>query len=658
MDYADGGDLQTKIKMQKGKQSFTESQILDWFTQICLAIKHIHDRKILHRDLKSQNVFITKNGLIKLGDFGIAKCLKNTVDIAKTVVGTPYYFSPELIQNKPYSFKSDIWSLGILLYEMCALKMPFDGSNLAALSVRIVKGNYTPLPTSFTKDIRALISSMLHVDMNKRPGISEILRHNMVKPRIKNFLSESEYDKEFSNSSGFNEEPKIVRAKTNVEVKKENKPINMINLDVKATERKNSPPKKIVQVIEKKDPKAENYHYFPQPPESKEKIIQLVEKKDLKENYHYFPQPPESKEKEYIDLKFEEKVQPKQKELIQPSKKNSNNVKKKPEQNNNNVKKKESKAEVLKKERMSLQVQEEKKEEKEKPPRSAFQRNKLQANPNFEIKRPKGDEELNNDMKIEIYEPKKKFNPELYKIKTNKEEENNQNNAKIVNVVKETKHHKIDPSPNNNQMHSEYNTQQNPGGNKELKSFLKEMRQKKKQVKEENDDNIVIKVVEPRFTSFKQISSFTPQEELKNCEEEKKATVKIANIETTKTRYETEEQTHKNDSLQLNFTLKGGDNSVQNPKPNHFDDTDYSQLECYKIILETELGDSLFSSLYRIIDNNVDMDKTVYDHTLVHIIREELFELDEEKTEMCLKKVPDVFSLVIKERIALFNANK
>ena len=125
--------METKLKSQKGKQQQTETQILDLFTQICLAIKHIHDRKILHRDLKSQNIFMNQNGSIKLGDFGIAKCLKNTVDIAKTVVGTPYYFSPEIIQNKPYSFKSDIWSLGILLYEMCALKMPFDGSNIAAL---------------------------------------------------------------------------------------------------------------------------------------------------------------------------------------------------------------------------------------------------------------------------------------------------------------------------------------------------------------------------------------------------------------------------------------------------------------------------------------------------------------------------------------------
>jgi NIMA (never in mitosis gene a)-related kinase len=166
-----------------------------------LAIKHIHDKRILHRDLKSQNVFLTEKGEIKLGDFGIAKCLKNTVEVAKTIVGTPYYFSPEIIQNKPYSFKSDIWSLGILLYEMCALKMPFDGSNLASLSIKIIKGNYTPLPTSFTKDIRCLISSLLNVDMNKRPSINEILRNSLIKQRVKNFLNEADLEKEFCMNS-------------------------------------------------------------------------------------------------------------------------------------------------------------------------------------------------------------------------------------------------------------------------------------------------------------------------------------------------------------------------------------------------------------------------------------------------------------------------
>ena len=95
MTYADGGDLSHKIKEFKSKeQSLSENQILIWFTQICLAIKHVHDKKIIHRDIKAQNIFLTKSGNVKLGDFGIAKHLQHTIHKMKSIVGTPYYMSP------------------------------------------------------------------------------------------------------------------------------------------------------------------------------------------------------------------------------------------------------------------------------------------------------------------------------------------------------------------------------------------------------------------------------------------------------------------------------------------------------------------------------------------------------------------------------------
>jgi NIMA (never in mitosis gene a)-related kinase 1/4/5 len=125
---SEDGDLAEKIKQQKERKCyFSEDKILDWFTQICLAIKHVHDRKILHRDLKAQNIFVMKNGLLKLGDFGIARVLNKTSDMASTVVGTPYYLSPEIVQSNKYGFATDIWSLGVVLYELCALRPPFNG---------------------------------------------------------------------------------------------------------------------------------------------------------------------------------------------------------------------------------------------------------------------------------------------------------------------------------------------------------------------------------------------------------------------------------------------------------------------------------------------------------------------------------------------------
>lgn len=97
MSYADGGDLNQKIKEVKLKQEvFPESQIVHWFVQVCLALQHVHERKIIHRDIKTQNIFLTKEGNVKLGDFGIARPLQLTLQKIKSVVGTPYYMSPEI----------------------------------------------------------------------------------------------------------------------------------------------------------------------------------------------------------------------------------------------------------------------------------------------------------------------------------------------------------------------------------------------------------------------------------------------------------------------------------------------------------------------------------------------------------------------------------
>merc|ERR1719181_2156922 len=131
MEYADGGDLFTRIqKAKKSMSKFPEQQILRWFTQALLALKYIHDRHILHRDLKPGNFFLTKNGDLKVGDFGIAKVLSCTIAHAKTHIGTPYYLSPEVCQEKPYAWASDVWAMGCILYELIVHKVPFDAPNM------------------------------------------------------------------------------------------------------------------------------------------------------------------------------------------------------------------------------------------------------------------------------------------------------------------------------------------------------------------------------------------------------------------------------------------------------------------------------------------------------------------------------------------------
>lgn len=198
MDYADGGDMYGKIAKQKQNgKGFPENLILDWFVQICLAIKHMHDRKILHRDLKTQNVFLTSKGEVKIGDFGISRVLQHTYDCAQTAIGTPYYLSPEICQEKPYNQKSDIWSLGCILYEMVTLRHAFDASSMKGLVVKILRGTYPSIPSCYSQNLRDLIDEMLEKDPRKRPSVKKILEKEFLSSRISQLLSQTVAKHEF-----------------------------------------------------------------------------------------------------------------------------------------------------------------------------------------------------------------------------------------------------------------------------------------------------------------------------------------------------------------------------------------------------------------------------------------------------------------------------
>ncbi|XP_039391208.1 serine/threonine-protein kinase Nek5 [Mauremys reevesii] len=200
MEYCDGGDLMRRINMQHGVL-FNEDQILAWFVQISLGLKHIHDRKVLHRDIKAQNIFLSNNGMVaKLGDFGIARMLNNTMELARTCVGTPYYLSPEICENRPYNNKTDIWSLGCVLYELCTLKHPFEGNSLHQLVLKICRGHFIPVSPKYSYDLRILISQLFKISPRDRPSINSILKKPFLEKRITNYLPPEVIQEEFSHT--------------------------------------------------------------------------------------------------------------------------------------------------------------------------------------------------------------------------------------------------------------------------------------------------------------------------------------------------------------------------------------------------------------------------------------------------------------------------
>ncbi|KAM8758707.1 serine/threonine-protein kinase Nek4 isoform 2-T2 [Rhynchonycteris naso] len=187
MGFCEGGDLYRKLKEQKG-QLLPESQVVEWFVQIAMALQYLHEKHILHRDLKTQNVFLTRTNIIKVGDLGIARVLENHCDMASTLIGTPYYMSPELFSNKPYNYKSDVWALGCCAYEMATLKHAFNAKDMNSLVYRIIEGKLPPIPKAYSPELAELIRTMLSKRPEERPSVRSILRQPYVKRQISFFL--------------------------------------------------------------------------------------------------------------------------------------------------------------------------------------------------------------------------------------------------------------------------------------------------------------------------------------------------------------------------------------------------------------------------------------------------------------------------------------
>ncbi|CAK5078906.1 unnamed protein product [Meloidogyne enterolobii] len=187
LELAEAGDLSRLLRtFKKNFRLLPERSIWKYFVQISRAIAYMHSRSIMHRDIKPANVFISSGGIVKLGDLGLGRFLSmETMNLSTfkkgmvfSIVGTPYYMSPERMNESGYSFKSDIWSVGCVLYEMAALQSPFFGEkqNLLALVRKISKCEYPPIPSNiYSQHLKLTVSNCICANPARRFDARDVL---------------------------------------------------------------------------------------------------------------------------------------------------------------------------------------------------------------------------------------------------------------------------------------------------------------------------------------------------------------------------------------------------------------------------------------------------------------------------------------------------
>ena len=200
MEYADQGDLfQLITERKKTKNYFTEQEVWKVFIQLLKGLKALHDFKILHRDIKSANVFLFKGGICKLGDLNVSKVARKS--LAYTQTGTPYYASPEVWEEKAYDSKSDVWSLGCVIYEMITLRPPFQAKSMEELYKKVMRGIYPKISSKFSEDLSDALKLMIQVEAGARPSCEELLKMPMITKRIEFFNENKDLESEDQNNA-------------------------------------------------------------------------------------------------------------------------------------------------------------------------------------------------------------------------------------------------------------------------------------------------------------------------------------------------------------------------------------------------------------------------------------------------------------------------
>ncbi|SBT36070.1 NIMA related kinase 2, putative (NEK2) [Plasmodium ovale wallikeri] len=192
MDFCPKGDLGKYIKRKKEKKKFIpEKKIRRWLLQIITALNFLHDKKLIHRDLKCNNIFLDEHERAKVGDFGLAKILEHT-EQTSTLCGTIGYMAPEVCRNVPYGCSADIWSLGVIVYELISLKQPFKSQNSNMLSVvqKICEDEPDPLPGNYSRELINLCKWMLKKDSDQRPTARDLIATRYLQNEVHSMKTE------------------------------------------------------------------------------------------------------------------------------------------------------------------------------------------------------------------------------------------------------------------------------------------------------------------------------------------------------------------------------------------------------------------------------------------------------------------------------------
>ena len=226
MEYCEGGDIGNVIKkLKKTKEYFPEELIWKFFIQVLMALKTCHNHKegkILHRDIKPSNVFLDGENNAKLGDFGLSRMLSEENNFAYSRVGTPYYMSPEQIEDMRYNEKSDIWSLGCFLYELATFSPPFNATNQLSLALKIKSGNVDNIPSIYSQELSSVIMCLMRVNPENRPNAEEITNYPPVIIRIRERKLKEYYLKLKKKEQDLQKREEIVNMKEE-EIKKKEK---------------------------------------------------------------------------------------------------------------------------------------------------------------------------------------------------------------------------------------------------------------------------------------------------------------------------------------------------------------------------------------------------------------------------------------------------